>query len=73
MPAGVPAGAAFFAPGRRDVDVGLVVRAGRGAAAGAVATGTGLVWVFSVAVMTAASGAGEAALEDGIGQAEAGA
>ncbi len=55
-PAGVPAGAAFFAPGRRDVDDGLVVRAGRGAAAGAAATGAG-VWVFPVAVMTAASDA----------------
>ena len=57
-PAGVPAGAAFFPPGRCDVDDGLVVRAGRGAAAGAAATGVGLVWVFSDAVMAAAWGAG---------------
>lgn len=44
-------GAAFFAPGRRDVDVGLVVAAGRTAAVGAVA-------VFSGAVMTLGSDAG---------------
>ncbi|MFE5158287.1 PucR family transcriptional regulator [Streptomyces sp. NPDC056697] len=43
--------AAFFAPGRRDVDVGLVVATGRTATAGAVA-------VFSGAVMAVGSDAG---------------
>ncbi|MGW1411086.1 hypothetical protein [Streptomyces sp. NPDC002403] len=53
MPAGVAAAAAFFTPGRRDVDVGLVVCVGRYAAAGAVATGP--VQVFPVVAV--ASGA----------------
>ncbi len=45
-PAGVPAGTAFFALGRRDIDDVLVVRAGRGAAAGAAATWAGAgAWV----------------------------
>lgn len=59
-PAGVFAGAAFFAAGRRDVDDVLVVLAGRVSAAGAAAaTGPGAgVWVLSVSVMAAASEAG---------------
>lgn len=48
-PAGVLAGAAFFAPGRRDVDDGLSVPAGA-----VVVTGAGLAWVFSDEVMVAA-------------------
>jgi hypothetical protein len=55
----VLAGAAFRAAGRRDVDVLLVVRAGRGAAS-SVAAGTEarVVWVFSSSIMAAASETG---------------
>ncbi len=59
----VLAGAAFFAPGRRDVDDGLAVCAGRDPAAGAVVL-AGRGWAFSsVVVMAAAS---EAASVDGV-------